>query len=147
MKCGIHAFHPDKVLDQLPDHEVSKEDDEIINVRVSDGVLGTLKSMRGVDESRPKKRQKKLSVIPSESISAEDIRASGRETMTTSSSIVIEKRREREQQENLQGEEPNSVDRDVPMNECDRFSSTSDMARAENTERQSSFVGNFVIER
>uniref|UniRef100_A0A0L8G035 EF-hand domain-containing protein n=1 Tax=Octopus bimaculoides TaxID=37653 RepID=A0A0L8G035_OCTBM len=53
----IRPFHPDKVLDQLPDHEVSKEDDdEVINVRFSDVVLGMLKSMRSVDESRPKKR-------------------------------------------------------------------------------------------
>ncbi|CAI9730510.1 Hypothetical predicted protein [Octopus vulgaris] len=85
MKCGIHPFRPDKVLDQLPDREVSKEDDEIISVRVLDGVLGMLKSMRGVDESRPKKRRKKLNVTPGKRINAKDM----------SASTVIEKHGER----------------------------------------------------
>uniref|UniRef100_A0A0L8H363 Uncharacterized protein n=1 Tax=Octopus bimaculoides TaxID=37653 RepID=A0A0L8H363_OCTBM len=139
MRCGIHPFHPDKVLDQLPDHEVSKEDDEVINVRVSDVVLRMLKSMRGVDESRPKKRRKKLNITPGKSTSVEDISASGSDMMATISSTVIEKHGEREQQENL--------DSDDSMNECDRHSSTLDMVRAENTERQSSFVGNSVVVR
>uniref|UniRef100_A0A0L8GYI8 Uncharacterized protein n=1 Tax=Octopus bimaculoides TaxID=37653 RepID=A0A0L8GYI8_OCTBM len=128
MKCGIHPFHPDKVLDQLPDHEVSKEDHEVINVRVSDVALGILKSMRRGDESRPKKRRKKLNITLGKSISTEDISASGGEMMATSSSTVIEKHGEREQQENLHDEELNSVDSDVSMNECDRHSGASDMA-------------------
>ncbi|CAI9733246.1 synaptosomal-associated protein 25-like isoform X6 [Octopus vulgaris] len=94
LECGVHPFHQDKVLDQLSDHEVVKEDDEVISVRVLDVVLGMLKSMRGVDESKPKKRQKKLTVTPGKIISTEDVSASGSEMIAISSSR--EKHGERE---------------------------------------------------
>ena len=43
MKCGINRFDLDKVLNQLPGHEASKDDNERISQKVSDDVLGKLK--------------------------------------------------------------------------------------------------------
>ena len=97
-KSGIHPFNPQKVLKRLPDHGLNQDGDaststgtatNIDTVRkVSDAVLGVLKRMRGVDEERPKKRRKKINVIPGKSITCDNLAEKGKQQSTYNHSFI-----------------------------------------------------------
>lgn len=71
-KSGIYPFHPDKVLERLPDYR--KNEEEIsVEETVSESFIEVLQELRGTKDERKVTRRKKIQVPAGKCIRAEDL--------------------------------------------------------------------------
>ena len=139
-KCGSVPFDPKVPLERLPDSNVPhlNESSQDVSSRVSNAVIEILRDMRGVDDTKTKKKRK-IAVQPGRSIRSEDLHEE--EAIEASSKTNVPQ----EETENDQDESVSNIDLSYTEDNVD-VTDAACLPDKQNASRETqSDVGTFVI--